>query len=213
MSLRTIFSKIFKTPTKQAIYIMKISRILVDMDEVLSDFVGAAAEVHGVDRFKLEALRRENGWGMELPLSRLLGRDIGLNEFWEPIHQVSYQFWTGLRPLPWMNEILDLVKHHTDDWYIVSAPSKRSDSVSGKIDWLRKYLGGDWDRLVPTKHKHLLANPTTLLIDDREENIEKFVLAGGEGIVFPSHGNKFHSLANNPVPYVASILKEKFNAH
>lgn len=190
---------------------MKNFRILVDLDEVLTDFVGAAAEVHRVDRLELEALRRENGWGMELPLSILLRRDIDVNEFWEPINYQGSIFWETLYPLPWFNEVINLVTSLTDDWFIVTGPSNCPTSYDGKVKYMKRVFGSTFDRFIISPHKHLLAKPGVMLIDDREENVEKFVAAGGDGIVFPSNGNKLHRFATNPVPYVASILKEKFN--
>lgn len=186
----------------------KISLILCDLDEVLVDFVGGACRVHGVDRGKLEELRHEMGWGMEAPLSKLLGRPITLSQFWKPIKELGEGFWLGLESLPWKYELMDCIKSLDVEWLIVTSPSLDPLSYSGKVKYMRRMFGPTFGRFVVTPYKHLMADRGVLLIDDRPENVEKFIEHGGEGLIFPSHGNQFYPWANDPVPFIRDILKE-----
>lgn len=194
---------------------MKNLRILLDLDEVLVDFVGSACRVHGVDRDEVNAYRVEwRCWDLVKAISSLPGREISMSQFWEPIHKLGEQFWLELKELPWAREMFDLVTQIIDvDCFIVTSPSLETSSYSAKVKYMRRMFGPTFDNFVVTSHKYLMAREGVLLIDDRPENVEKFIRYGGDGILFPSHGNKFHEFATNPVPYVKSMLEEKFNAH
>lgn len=137
---------------------------------------------------------------------------LGLSnaEFHEPIEKASSRFWEDIKPLPWFIELMDLVESLTDDWHIISDPSFCSTAYYGKVLWLRRNFGPDFTRFCLTPHKEIFARHGAILIDDREENINKFVEAGGIGIVFPSLGNSLHELRSNPVLYVQQKLEEIF---
>lgn len=94
----------------------------------------------------------------------------------------------------------------SDDWYVVSAPSRSAESYSGKARWLKAFFGNRFDRFALTAHKHLLANPNTILIDDREQNVTRFLAAGGVGIMFPCRYNSYHEVTD-PVSHIQSVLE------
>jgi len=175
-------------------------RILIDLDEVLVDFAGAAARVHGWTRERLNEVHTPGIWSIVEPMG------LSNTQFWRKINELGSFFWSELKPLPWAEDLLSWVKLVTDDWWIVTSPSFSPHSYVGKLLWLRGYFGEDFDRFIITKHKYLLANPETLLIDDREEAVAKFRNWGGLGAVFPSRHNGLHCFAYNPVAYLIDHL-------
>ncbi len=170
-------------------------RILVDMDEVLADFAGSAAAVHGWTYDHLLDTKPKGQWDMIEPMG------LTPDEFWEPIHKLGEKFWVDLKMHPWVTDLIHLVMSVTDDWYVVSCPSQSLAAYTGKIKWLRGIFGQDFNRFIITSHKHLLAQENVVLVDDREATVKKFIVAGGKGVVFPSPHNHLYEL-DNPVKYV-----------
>lgn len=182
-----------------------MTTLLVDMDEVLADFVGGACRVHGWTRDGLEAVWPPGRWSIVEPMG------LAEVEFWRPINAAGETFWTDLDQTPDASRVVDLLLRCCGcDWFVVSSPSFSPSSYSGKVRWLKQFLGDGWCRLVLTNHKHLLARPDTVLIDDSEENIARFRQAGGGGIIYPSRHNFLHYLAADPVGYVAQQLEERY---
>lgn len=177
-------------------------RILLDMDEIITDFVGAALRVHGWTREQFYAKHPIGTWDMETTLG------VSNTKFWKPIHEAGEEFWLNLVLLPFSAEMMYLARKIDPKWYIVTSPSSCPTSYSGKVKWLRENFSSTFKSFVITEHKHLLANPSTILIDDREKNCEAFVAHGGHAIIFPTLHNSKHKFAYDPVTYV----KETFYA-
>lgn len=180
--------------------------IFVDMDEVLTDFVGGACRAHGFTNQEVAANRAAGEWSIQPALAKLKGKKVvDDKEFWEPIHHLGSRFWEELHPLPWFGEMIKLVNSLTDSWYIVTAPSKDPHSYSGKAIWIARYFAPEiaFHHMIPTPNKYLLANPDTILIDDREETVRKFRnTRHGKGCVFPSLGNSLYKYADDPVGFL-----------
>lgn len=192
-------------------------KIFLDMDEVLADFVGGACRAWGITREVVEQYWPAGAWDIIPPLTVALSKQrcpgtsgfppsMGHDEFWEHING-SEDYWLDLEALPWARVVTNLMYWVTDDWYIVSAPSRCPYSYSGKVKWLQRFFSPAFNRFVLTSHKHLLAGPNTLLIDDRDSNVEEFVAAGGAGIVFPRHHNSQHLFKSDPVKYLKNALE------
>lgn len=175
--------------------------ILVDMDEVLTDFTGAACAVHGTTREQLEENRLPGVWDIDESMY------LTAEEFWEPINKLEDHFWQGLNELPWCDEVLEWVRSLETDWAIVTSPSWSPCSAYGKIRWLQRKFGEEFRDYVITPRKELLATSSTILVDDRPKNIQDFSKAGGRGILFPTMGNVLHKHADNPVSYLKGILQ------
>jgi len=180
-------------------------RILLDCHEVLADFTGAALKIHGYSRKEFEALPSY------IPGAWDLVRQLGLSDedFWYPINRAGEGFWRDLLMLPeapylihWLDtQRLSLI----EEWYIVSSPSQHTSSYAGIRAWVQEHLGMDWNRLVLTNHKHLLANPDTILIDDSESNTAQFERAGGNAILYPAWCNHLHA-CDDPLGYTLKNL-------
>jgi 5'(3')-deoxyribonucleotidase len=176
-------------------------RILVDMDEVLVDFVDAACRIHGRNVGDVLLSWPKDTWNM----AQALGLSQG--DFWHPIYIAGEKFWEQLQPKPWIKNLLREVKSLTDDWHIISSPTRHSECYSGKVKWLKEYFGSTFDQFALTPHKHIFAQENVVLIDDHDDNVEKFVEAGGMGILFPAKYNANSDWASDPVPYVRHQLQ------
>lgn len=132
------------------------------------------------------------------------------DEFWRDIDG-DESFWERLPQLDHCMDLIDgVMSVSPDDTLIVSAPSRCLTSHIGKHRWLDRALPEESLPLILTPDKHRLAvskhNPVTVLIDDREVNIRKFIESGGYGIIFPKEYNSLTQYANDPVEYVTNQL-------
>jgi 5'(3')-deoxyribonucleotidase len=187
-------------------------RVLLDLDCVLADFIGAACRAHGVCWAAVEPHAPVGRYGITPAIGKALGRDPFTEaEFWSRING-HWDFWCGMDRLPWARDVADLVRSVTDDWWVVTGPSRCDFCVTGKLRWCRRFFDvGHFDRLIPTHAKHLLANPHTLLIDDSDANVDSFRAppaphAGGAAILFPAHHNTLHDLRADPLRHVRESL-------
>jgi len=77
---------------------------------------------------------------------------------------------------------------------ILSAPSRDKSSRLGKALWVRNKIPGTKLLLRYAKLKQQLATPTSILIDDRADNINQWEAAGGIGILHTSASNTIEQL-------------------
>lgn len=182
-------------------------RLLVDMDEIITDFVGAACKAWGTEAENLYPHWTPGVWDMIPPLNKALkipGPAMTDEEFWSRLN--SSWFWESMEPLPWAREVIDLVSSTTDDWHIVTTPSHCPTSYTGKVRWLKKFFGPRFDRFAITPHKYIFAGPGVCLIDDRESNLRDFTAhGGGSTILFPRYHNSLHAMREDPI----AVLREQ----
>ena len=117
---------------------------------------------------------------------KLTGIDIGgqfLNDakFWAPINKGGQAFWENLPWMPDGKKLWNYIKKNTP--IILSAPSNKDDSRIGKYKWVERELPGTHLILRSPEHKKEFASPESILIDDRESNIQDWISAGGIGIL------------------------------
>lgn len=183
-------------------------RILLDMDEVIADFIGGACRAWGVSKDAVLSAWEPGIWDMQPPLTKALDLPelMTVDQFWLPLNTVA--FWEGLDRLPSALPIIELVTSVTKDWHVVTAPSRSPSSYTGKVLWLKKLFGERFDRFAITPHKYIFAGENTCLIDDRESNLEEFKEhGGGHAILFPAHHNRLHGKASDPVAHVYEELQ------
>lgn len=167
---------------------MAITTILLDADGCIAMFFEAAL-------LKLNnKFRRENPITLDqyreygkFDMAALFG--ITNKEFWACIEDNSY-FWDSLGVFPWSKQLYEFLGKFAPVT-ICSYPSDGLNCVYGKVQWLKKYIDSNITTgdCVFTKKKYLLANPETLLIDDLQENCDKFIAAGGHAVCVPSTWN------------------------
>jgi len=138
-------------------------KIYSDMDGVLADFESGYEKLTGVD---------------------LKGEFVKGDDFWKPISKAGVGFWAGLK---WMSDgqkLWNYIKPYKPD--LLSAPSREDSSRIGKHVWVKQKLPGTKLILRYAKQKQELATPESILIDDRQINIDQWEAAGGIGILHTS---------------------------
>jgi hypothetical protein len=146
-------------------------KIYCDMDGVLVDFESGYEKLTGID------LRGEFQKG---------------DDFWDPISKAGVGFWAGLKWMPGGQELWAYLKPY--DPVLLSAPSREESSRIGKAVWVKHKIPGTKLILRYAKQKQELATPESILIDDRQVNIDQWEAAGGIGILHTSTDNTISQL-------------------
>ena len=192
--------------------------IFVDLDDVLADFVGGYCRLTGYDLEVLKARWPKGLWHLGDAISHAfdLNPVMTLDQFWRPLTG-NEEFWVNLEPHPWCVNAMTLLGEYTEELHVLSATSHCDSSYTGKVRWLKKHFGPTFDRFMLTPHKHVLARPGALLVDDRPENCERFewrrtplghrlARTGGVSVLFPQHNNVLGAWPD-PLRHVESELK------
>lgn len=173
-----------------------MKQVFIDIDGVLADFDG------GIQKFYNATVSNPTEWDY------LYEEDFNMsgNQFWNGLTE---DFWTGLEPTLEADIILALVEDMNP--CILSAPPLAGPNMaglSGKVKWIRKNL--PWyfkeKRFLLGSGKHFVAHEGAILIDDKTENIEKWKMAGGEGILWPQPWNKNRDLVEERLEYLQTML-------
>lgn len=150
--------------------------IFLDMDGVLANFVQASIEAHQRPETHEQITKWAyyEDWGMDAA------------QFWSECSGV--RFWAKLKEYPWAGSLV-AASELIAPTYFLTAPTAtaRAECIEGKEIW----LVGSADRMIPTTHKHLLAAPGRVLVDDHEGNISKWIDHGGIGIGLKQPWNSF----------------------
>ena len=146
-------------------------KIYCDMDGVLADFESGYEKLTGVD---------------------LKGEFQKGDDFWKPISKAGVGFWAGLKWMPDGQKLWNYLKPYKPD--LLSAPSREDSSRIGKHVWVKHKIPGTKLILRYAKQKQELATPESILIDDRQVNIDQWEAAGGIGILHTSADNTISQL-------------------
>jgi len=147
-------------------------KIYCDMDGVLVDFESGYEKLTGID------LKGEYRPGVE--------------DFWKPIEQAGVKYWASLKWMPDGKQLWGYIKQYTPE--LLSSPSKSESSKIGKYVWVKNNLPGTKLILRYASRKKELATPESILIDDRQVNIDQWEAAGGIGILHTSADNTISQL-------------------
>lgn len=173
-----------------------ISHIFLDLDGVLTDFYEASRKLIG----NPPALE-EHQWNFWLDW------DIPSKQFWHEVEEAGEDFWANLKPYPWAADLIALIScfsGHT----LATAPKLYPECYSGKFKWIRQFFGPSYSGLMIGEEKHLLQKKNSVLIDDGEENVERFEDGGGHAILFPQPWNSNRYLQDDRIGYVHARLKQ-----
>ena len=146
-------------------------KIYCDMDGVLADFESGYEKLTGID---------------------LRGEFVKGDDFWDPISKAGVGFWAGLKWMPDGQKLWNYLKPYKPD--LLSAPSREDSSRIGKHVWVKHKIPGTKLILRYAKQKQELATPESILIDDRQVNIDQWEAAGGIGILHTSADNTIKQL-------------------
>jgi hypothetical protein len=170
-------------------------KIFCDLDGVLVDFDRGFAELS------------ENPDGLS-PAE--YEEQFGKNSIWKLIDKYGEEYWADLYWKGDGRELWDYLEEYSPT--ILSSPSRNPKSISGKTKWVRLNLSikqqpvtkaSDYmpdSRLILMQQKHLFAKgPNDILIDDTQTKIDKWVEAGGTGIL--------HNDATDTIRVLEQILE------
>ena len=146
--------------------------IYCDMDSVLVDFDRGYQELTGMTTQQADA--------------------NGVSAFWDPISQAGAKFWITLNWMSDGKQLWDYIKKYNP--ILLSAPSREESSKLGKRVWVKRELPGTKLILRCAPQKQEYASPTSILIDDRQKNIDQWEAAGGIGILHTSAANTIEQL-------------------
>tara|TARA_R110001592_G_scaffold254329_1_gene517751 strand:+ start:24 stop:1652 length:1629 start_codon:yes stop_codon:yes gene_type:complete len=117
----------------------------------------------------------------------------GKEKFWDLIDKkTGVRFWVGM---PWMSDgkqLWDYIKSYKPT--LLSSPSRSNSSRLGKRIWKKRNLPSTKLVLAQAAKKQNYANPNSILIDDRESNIDQWVKAGGIGILHTDTASTINKL-------------------
>jgi len=130
------------------------------------------------------------------------------SDFYSSISRAGAHFWEHLEAYPHAYQLYDLCCDYAPT-YLATTPTLDSGSVAGKYKWIERFTGYQrFNNFIFTAHKHLLAAPGRLLIDDRGVNCDAFRAAGGEAILFPAPWNERRAIAEHAFEVVKEEIGE-----
>ena len=157
-------------------------KVYLDMDGVLADFDQRFRDISG-----MEPREFENKYGRKA--------------FWDLIDEENkVKFWVGIPTMPGAADLVDAVKDY--NYELLTSPSAKKQSYLGKILWVKNHIGDVFPskpriNFKKAKEKHLVKPQlakTDILIDDREDTIGRWNVAGGTGIVYKNIGQVLSDL-------------------
>ena len=184
-----------------------INTVFLDMDGVLVNFLGGLHKSLNVP-YSYENYPYEKGkWNM---LTDIKGFDDIPATFEQCNDCCTTSFWRHLRWMPDGYDILTAVEYKFTpaQIYLLTTPMPNIESPTGKWLWVKNHMSMYYKRTIITQApKHLLARPDTLLIDDKDENVDGFREAGGKALLVPRPWNRAHLQAGQTVEMVREFLE------
>ena len=172
--------------------------IYVDIDGVLANFHKGVCKLHNKD-YKEIMQFAEKGNYYWMPKAF----NMSNTQFWKAIDNAGTEFWSELEDYSWFDELIDVVG---DDFFISTSPGLCPHAPSGKAEWLREKFGKSFNRFFIGSHKYLLADWSSVLIDDSDKKCKKFGEIG-TAILFPQPWNANHDLVSDRIGYVKQELE------
>lgn len=170
--------------------------IFIDLDGVLVDFVGGVSRLLGVP-----VVAHVFGLGEMFGMSN--------SAAWRAIDQAGADFWSGLEPLPWAGDVVEIASAEKPVGFL-SSSGGYPNADAGKRAWLRKHFGteiADELIIVGTKQrKWMLSAPGRVLVDDHAETVTRWGAHGGQGILFPATWNEAGHELRDPIAYLRTQL-------
>lgn len=165
---------------------MKPRVVYIDMDGVLADFMSSALGLWGCGKKFLQP----GGWPAgKKGAHQAIG--VESHQFWGKITKAGINFWVEINACPWAQGLWDMFDKDREKYqtFILSSPPFAPHALAGKMIWLNEKFGPNFRQYIFTPHKHLLAAKGRLLIDDFEENCQRFEEAGGTAFLWPAPWN------------------------
>lgn len=180
-------------------------KVFLDLDGVLTDFTSGVHRAFNMPYAYADYPYTKGLWDWFA--------EAGLT--WNQVDSVcNAGFWACLE---WMfdgkgiyHEVRKYARLSDSSLNLLTTPMKNINSTVGKLTWIREQLGENRRKqaLITGADKKIFAGPDTLLIDDRNKNIEEFIAAGGRGLLVPRPWNKAHFYADRTLDVVKKFLED-----
>ena len=190
---------------------MLIPTAFLDLAGVVADFIGGVRKLYerGVFHPDNAVPPAWPEWTPgEYDVCKVI--DVEPEVLWSNI-QEDHCFWDNLEFYPWTTALVDSLGAFTSEVVVATSPCRDPDCTSAKVRWMRKLYGEDAMNYVLSPHKHFLAAPGRVLIDDNEDNCQRFEEHGGTAILFPQPWNSMRDLGGAPLHYVLRQLADICN--
>lgn len=182
-------------------------KIFVDMDGVCCDWMRSAIcrvllrrkTPEGETRPEIEDVIKEAyaNWPDGDPFG------FTTTKFWDNLAIAGERWWYNLEEFHHYRPMIKMLKRQGDVVYLTSPPygDVGAHAAYGKICWLTHTSreGPRFRDYVISSRKELLANPSSILIDDSTVKCDKFRLHGGHAILFPQPWNGGKELSSHDV--------------
>jgi len=187
-------------------------RCFIDLAGVLTDWTAAAHKAHGLPfgGYSLENYPyplKLWSWIDTLPVP---GVPLSPAEFLAPLGKEFYA------TLPWMSdgkEILALAGKMIgwENLYILTTPLETLESAEGTLEWVAREIPPLSRRVIITHAKEACASFETMLLDDKDENVDLFDEYGGWGVLVPRIWNRNLMYRRDPLSYIKSCIEGFLN--
>jgi len=179
----------------------------LDVDGVLVDFIGGLHRALKIP-FDYSNYPYESGrWDILSDIASRAKVSLGyLNLL------CSTHFWESLLWTADGKEILELVERSfgEENVYLLTTPMPNTQSWTGKYLWVENHLPRYKERTVITKvPKSMFASENRVLLDDRDQNVDEFIAAGGDAILVPSLLNRLFQFQT--VAYLKKEITKRFS--
>jgi phosphoglycolate phosphatase-like HAD superfamily hydrolase len=161
--------------------------IYMDMDGVLVDFLrGWLASYSGLG----EPTRQPTRWDFY--------KELGYTEegFNNTLNQLTSHWWATLEPTASFDRLYEQLRDLRELGYIVHILSHAvtPEAKLGKYEWIQRNMPDFLDSLIMVDEaadKAAYAHKRAILVDDNEDNVTRFMEAGGEAMLFGQPWNNY----------------------
>ncbi len=179
------------------------------MDDVLNTLAPCVLNAVGcdIDSSDYANFPREFGYSAHEAANFLLGtRVYDSKSLW---NSLSQHVWATVPVSDFCHQLIEKCRSLVGEKnvFIATSPISTTQCMAGKLEWIQTFCPSWLHRqFFVTPHKHLLAKPDALLIDDYERNIGLFRAHGGNAIMVPRPWNLLERC--NPESHIAVCLKQ-----
>ena len=175
-----------------------IRYVALDMDDVCNRLTMVVLRWVGcpVDMYSYRDYPVEAGSNIVLAMKLITGVDgYSEQDFWDTVPRKIWAHTPLSDEFPWLLHRC-AAKVGKENVYFLTCPTNNPDCLAGKLEWIhrntpkwmhRQYMMGP--------PKQVCGRPDTLLIDDREANVDAFRADGGRAILMPRPWNRNRLLA------------------
>ena len=182
-------------------------KCLLDMDGVMVNFSQGIANWHGYQNgYSQRPL--PTAWAGNWNMPALVGMPDA--DWYAPLGRP--EFWAGLGWMPDGQRLLAEVEDYfgAENVCLLSNPGQGSGGMVGKQQWIANHMPQYSRRVLlgAATAKAFCAHGQSVLVDDRNENVELFWAAGGQAILVPRPWNRDYALADHCIP---SLLRSRLH--